>query len=59
MPSSPQELLNAAEGLAAEFTEPLLRAAVSRADYQLDSEVTQAGAFQAVDKAKEIFKLLP
>ena len=121
MPSSPQELLNAAESLAAEFTEPLLRAAVSRAyysayhhgrvavqkelplinalsvqgvggsheqlitkmlmakaprwtgaayrlrdlkservtaDYRLDSEVTQAEAFQAIDKAKEIFKLL-
>ena len=33
MPSSPQELLSAAEGLAAESAEPLLRAAVSRAYY--------------------------
>lgn len=121
MPSSPQELLVAAQGLATASAEPLLRAAVSRAyysayhhgrvavqkelplinalslggvggsheqlitkmlmaktarwtgaayrlrelkservtaDYQLDSEVTQAKACQAVDKAKEIFNLL-
>ncbi len=31
MPSSPQELLTAAEGLAAESAEPLLRAAVTPA----------------------------
>jgi hypothetical protein len=28
------------------------------ADYQLDAKVTQARAYQAVDNAKEIFKLL-
>jgi len=33
MPSSPQELLTTAEGLAAESAEPLLRAAVSRSYY--------------------------
>ena len=121
MPSSPQELLVAAQTLAAASAEPLLRAAVSRAyysayhhgrvavqkelplinalsvqgvggsheqlitkmlmakaprwtgvayrlrelkservtaDYQLDAKVTQARAYQAVDNAKEIFKLL-
>jgi hypothetical protein len=121
MPSSPQELLSAAEGLAAESAEPLLRAAISRAyysayhygsiavqnelplinalslkgaggsheqlitkmlmaktprwtgaayklrdlksqrvtaDYQLDSEVTQARAFEAIESAKVIFKTL-
>ena len=30
MPSSPQELLDAAEGLAATSAEPLLRAAISQ-----------------------------
>ena len=47
MPSSPQELLSAAEGLAAESAEPLLRAAV-----------TQAAALEAIESAKEIFKTL-
>ena len=44
MPSSPQELLSAAEGLAV--------------DYQLNSEVTQARAFEAIESAKVIFKTL-
>lgn len=121
MPSSPQELLDAAEGLAATSAESLLRAAVSRAyysayhfgsvavqnelplinalsiqgaggsheqlitkmlmaktarwtsaayrlrelkservkaDYQLDSVVTQSEAIQAVGEAKKIFAVL-
>lgn len=44
MPSSPQELLSAAERVTA--------------DYQLDSEVTQSRAFEAIESAKVIFKTL-